>query len=126
MKLRPKKIKAFFSGNVFTSWLAGGKRKMRLTKTLTFTDKNNKEWKAPRNSIIDGASIPRLFWLFIGSPFVGKYRRASVVHDVYYGTKSEPRKQVDKMFYQAMRVDKVNYFKAKAMYYAVRVGGKRW
>jgi len=70
--------------------------------------------------------VYRAFWLFIGSPFVGKYRRASVVHDVYYGTKSEPRKQVDKMFYQAMRVDKVNYFKAKAMYYAVRVGGKRW
>jgi len=120
------KAKAFFSGNVFTSWVSASKRNMRLTKTLTFTDENGIEWKALRNSIIDGASIPRFFWFFIGSPFVGKYRRASVVHDVYCKTKSKPHKQVHKMFYQAMRIDKVNYFKAKTLYYAVKVGGPKW
>ena len=120
------KIKAFFSGQVFTNWIESGKREMRLTRSISFTDENNFKWKAPRNSIIDGASIPRVFWFFIGSPFVGKYRRASVVHDVYCKTQSKPHKQVHKMFYQAMRTDKVNYFKAKAMYYAVKVGGPKW
>jgi len=118
-------MKAKFIGDVFTRWL-NGNRKMQLLKPLLFQDKSGKHWIAKKGAIIDGASIPRFFWRFIGSPFSGKYRRSSVIHDFYYVTKSEPRKQVDKMFYQAMRVDNVNYFKAKAMYFAVRIGGPKW
>lgn len=29
----------------------------------------------------NGASIPRFFWRVMGSPFVGRHRRASVLHD---------------------------------------------
>jgi len=117
--------KAKFMGDVATRWL-NGTRKMKLLKPVLFQDKTGKQWVAPKGAIVDGASIPRFFWRFIGSPFSGKYRRASVIHDVYCVTKSEPYKEVHKMFYQAMRVDKVNYFKAKAMYFAVRIGGPKW
>jgi len=119
-------MEAHFIGQVVTKWLVGAFRLMVLVEDFSFIDENGVEWLAPKRSKIDGASIPRFFWLFIGSPFVGKYREASVVHDVYCRTKSRPHKQVHKMFYEAMRVNGVNYFKAKAMYYAVRLGGPRW
>ncbi|MGL1956294.1 MAG: DUF1353 domain-containing protein [Colwellia sp.] len=118
-------MKAKFIGDVVTKWLVFS-RKMQLLKPFLFQDKAGKQWKVKKGAIVDGASIPRLVWSFIGSPFSGKYRRASVIHDVYCQTKSEPHKLVHKMFYQAMRVDKVNYFKAKAMYFAIRIGGPKW
>ncbi len=117
---------ARFIGDVKTLWLKGSLRKMELISRVQFIDKQGIEWEAPKGSIIDGASIPRFFWRFIGSPFVGHYRRASVVHDVYCVTKSRPHKQVHKMFYEAMRVDGVGYIKAKVMYIAVRLGGPKW
>lgn len=119
-------IKPYFSGEVFTKWLSGARRLMAVTKQVTFVDANGVHWVAPVDSLVDGASIPRVFWFFMGSPFVGKYRRASVVHDVYCKSKSRPHKQVHKMFYDAARYDGVNYFKAKAMYYAIRLGGPKW
>jgi len=116
---------AKFIGEVVTKWL-NGSRKMQLLESLSYQDKTGKKWKAQKGSIVDGASIPRAFWLFIGSPFSGKYRRSSVVHDVYCKTKTEPHKQVHEMFYQAMRTDGVGYFKAKTMYFAVKLGGPKW
>lgn len=118
-------MKAKFIGDVVALWL-NGSRKMKLLKPVCYQDKTGKKWKAKKGDIVDGASIPRFFWAFIGSPFSGKYRRSSVIHDVYCVSKSEPYKEVHKMFYHAMRADKVNYFKAKAMYFAVRVGGPKW
>jgi len=121
--IKPTKPK--FIGDVMTKWL-NSSRKMQLLEPLSYLDKNGKHWKAKKGAIVDGASIPRFVWSIIGSPFSGKYRRSSVIHDVYCQTKSEPHKQVHKMFYQAMRVDKVSYFKAKAMYFAVKIGGPKW
>ena len=116
---------ARFIGRVVTDWL-DQPRKMKLINKVSFIDNDGVRWEAPENSIVDGASIPRLFWRFIGSPFVGKYRRASVIHDVYCVTQSKPHKQVHKMFYNAMRCDGVGRFKAKAMYLAVKIGGPTW
>jgi hypothetical protein len=120
------KKNARFIGDVVTKWLKGN-RKMKLLEKLLFIDSTGLEWLAPKGAVVDGASIPRFLWFFIGSPYSGKYRRASVIHDVYYTSKTRLRKQADKMFYEAMRVDGVNYFKAKSMYLGVRVGGgSRW
>ncbi|MDT0603482.1 DUF1353 domain-containing protein [Thalassotalea castellviae] len=115
---------ASFSGEVLARWLE--KREMELLQQTSFTDDNGHEWIAPKGAIVDGASIPRLFWFLVGSPFVGKYRRASVIHDVYCKTKSIAHKQVHKMFYNAMRCDGVGRIKAKTMYLAVKLGGPKW
>ena len=115
-----------FIGDVDVRWLANEPRKMKLLEAFQFVDKKGVKWSAPIGSIIDGASIPKLFWRLIGSPFVGKYRRASVIHDVYCVTKERPHSQVHKMFYDAMRVDGVSYLKAKTMYLAVKWGGPKW
>lgn len=118
--------KPCFSDAVFARWLVGSSRLMLIVNYFYFLDNNGQKWEVKSGVKVDGASIPRFFWVFIGSPFVGKYRRASVVHDVYCNSKVRSCVDTHKMFYNAMRVDKVNYFKAKAMYFAVRMGGPKW
>jgi hypothetical protein len=115
-----------FNNTVKTEWLEGESRKMRLLETVTFTDSNGKVWTAPKGSIIDGASIPRFFWRVIGSPFVGNYRRATVIHDVYCNTRSEPHEDVHSMFLEGMTCDNVCRLKAGIMYEAVDNHGPKW
>lgn len=115
-----------FDNSVKVEWLNDDERKMRLIESLSYTDSTGTTWRAQAGDIVDGASIPRFFWRFIGSPFVGKYRRPSVIHDVYCASKTLPHRAVHKMFYEAMIADDVPKLKAKAMYYAVRAGGPRW
>jgi hypothetical protein len=114
-----------FSREVRTVWQGDG-RSMMLLDTLVFIDSNGRTWTAPETSIVDGASIPRFFWRLIGSPFVGKYRRASVVHDVYCKQQTRPYKQVHKMFHDAMLCDGVSKSKAWVMYQAVKHFGPKW
>lgn len=115
-----------FVGEVITKWLSNEPRKMELMEDVVFVDNAGVRWTAPKGSIIDGASIPRVFWFFIGSPFNGKYRRASVVHDVYCVTKSRPHQEVHQMFYEAARVDGAGRVKASAMLSAIKLGGPKW
>lgn len=115
-----------FSGNPKTEWLGDG-RKMRLLESIVFSDAIQKQdWVAPENWVVDGASIPRLFWSVIGGPLEGPYRNASVFHDVACDQKSEPWRLVHRMFYYAMRCSEVDQTKAKIMYYAVYHFGPRW
>jgi len=123
---KQRKNPPYFIGRVITQWLSLESRKMLLTEAFSFVDAHGVIWTAPAGSIIDGASIPRVFWLFIGSPFYGHYRRVSVIHDVYCATKSRPHKQVYRMFYDAIRADGVSKIKAKTMYMALKIGAPRW
>jgi len=114
-----------FNGKVVAEWLKGG-RAMKLTQDFAYTDSTGKQWNAPAGSIVDGASIPKAFWSIIGGPFDGKYRDASVVHDVACQKKEEPWQDVHLMFYNACRCGGVDEKKAKLMYWAVYLGGPRW
>ena len=80
----------------------------------------------PAGSVVDGASIPQVFWSLVGGPFEGEYRNASVVHDVACDRKSEPWEAVHLMFYNACRCGGVGEKKAKLLYWAVYLGGPRW
>lgn len=118
-------MESYFNRVVRAAWLPDG-RSMRLLDDIVFTDRKGCKWVAPERSVVDGASIPRFFWRIIGSPLVGKYRRASVVHDVYCENKVRPYQQVHKMFHEAMLCDNVPKRKAWLMYQAVRFFGPRW
>jgi hypothetical protein len=67
-------------------------------------------------------------WSIVGAPYVGKYRRASVVHDFHVGEGENPnvsrskRREADKMFYQACRTDKCSVKFAAILYLAVSIG----
>jgi len=114
-----------FDGSVQTEWLGDGRR-MRLLADFRFYQPDSTEWLAPKDSIVDGASIPRVFWTFIGGPYEGKYRNASVVHDVACVVRTRPWKTVHRMFYLASRAGGVSALNAKVMYGAVYHFGPRW
>jgi len=115
-----------FNNTVKVEWIENESRKMRLIEPVMFVDGNGLTWSADAGDIIDGASIPRLFWRATGSPFVGRFRRASVIHDVYCVTKTRPSADVHRMFAEAMTFDGVPRWKRKLMYYAVRLFGPKW
>lgn len=117
---------SIFSGPVKTEWIENDARKMRVLEPVWFIDRNGVVWTAPSGSIVDGASIPRICWRLIGSPFVGLYRRASVIHDVYCVTKSRPHAMVHQAFADMMKADKVDHLKLKTMERAVKMFGPKW
>lgn len=97
-------------------------RDMVLLNSLQFVDSRNYSWVAKKGLIIDGATIPKLFWNTIGPPYVGTYRNASVVHDAYCEDHVRTGEQawwaklhhrdshaVHQMFYEAMRADHERY-----------------
>jgi hypothetical protein len=99
---------------------------MTLLSELRYIDPDGVVWIAPAGSVVDGASIPRVLWSFMGGPFDGKYRNASVLHDVAYDQKTRPWKEADRMFYNAMRCSGVSPTEAKTMYYALYRHGRHW
>lgn len=115
----------YYSGPVDTRWESDG-RTMTLLNELRYTDPKGVVWIAPAGSKVDGASIPRSLWTFMGGPFEGKYRNASVLHDVAYGNKSRPWQDADRMFYNAMRCSGVGAVEAKTMYYSLYRFGRHW
>ena len=72
----------------------------------------------------DGASIPRYLWSSIGSPFHPQFIPAALYHDYLYFTGCVSREEADKEFYRLLRLNGVGWFRAKAMYNAVRLFGK--
>jgi uncharacterized protein DUF1353 len=115
----------FYNGEPVTKWNPDG-RTMTLLTELRYTDPKGNVWVAPIGSIVDGASIPRYLWSIMGGPFEGRYRNASVLHDVAYGDKKRPWQDCDRMFYFAMRCSGVSAVEAKTMFYALYRFGHHW
>lgn len=113
-----------FSGNVVLEFIADGHA--RLRGDLRYRDPGGRLWAAPAGIIVDGASIPRILWTAIGSPFTGNYLRASVIHDFYCDTKTRPWQEVHRVFFDAMISGGVPRLQANIMYFAVRAFGPRW
>jgi len=116
-----------FDGLVRAQWLADG-RCMVLLEPFTFHElPGNRTWSAPRGALIDGASIPGLFWgPTIGGPFEGKFRDASVLHDYECCVKQRPWPDVHRLFYRAARARGEAAWRAKLMYFAIYMFGPKW
>jgi hypothetical protein len=99
---------------------------MTLLSELRYTDPHGIVWVAPAGSTVNGASIPRSLWSLMGGPFEGKYRDASVLHDVSYEQHKRPWQDCDRMFYNAMRCSGVSAVEAKTMFYALYRFGHHW
>lgn len=115
----------YYSGPVDTRWESDG-RSMTLLSELRYTDPEGVVWIAPAGSKVDGASIPRSLWTIMGGPFEGKYRNASVLHDVAYEQQNKPWSDCDRMFYNAMRCSGVGRVEAGTMYYSLYRFGRHW
>ena len=108
----------YYSGSPVTRWENDG-RSMTLLSELRYTDPKGVVWIAPAGAKVDGASIPRSLWTFMGGPFEGKYRNASVLHDVAYDQHTRTWQECDRMFYNAMRCSGVSAVEAKTMFYSL-------
>ena len=115
----------YYSGDPILKWNSDG-RNMTVMSEFSYTDPYGLVWDAPAGSVTDGASIPRYLWSLIGGPFEGRYRNASILHDVAYEKHNRPWKDCDRMFYYAMRCSGVNAGQAKTMYYALYKFGHHW
>jgi hypothetical protein len=115
----------YYTGEPETRWNSDG-RSMTLLSELRYTDPHGLVWVAPAGSIVDGASVPRSLWSIMGGPFEGKYRNASVLHDVAYEQHNRPWQDCDRMFYNAMRCSGVGVVEAKTMYYSLYRFGHHW
>ena len=116
-----------FVGKVVVEWLDDPFiPKLQLREDFGYEDQTGKLWLARRGEVLDGASIPLVFRDIVGMPFVGDYRRASVVYDYYCQVMSEPWRDVHRMFYYASLTEGVGEVNAKAMYAALYAGGLRW
>ena len=69
----------------------------------------------------DFASVPRLFWWLV--PPLGRYAKATVIHDYLYVTGELSRKLADNVLYQAMLDLQVNVWLARVIHAAVRLWG---
>jgi hypothetical protein len=114
-----------FSGDPVARWAPDGVR-MILMEPFTFWENDLTEWTAPAGTILDGASIPRAFWPLIGTPFRGRYRYASVIHDYHCVAHARRWERVHTMFYYACRASGTTEAQAKILYYAVYWFGPRW
>lgn len=124
----PPAAEGEFIGRVVVEWLIDedADRTMRLVEDFAFRDSDGKVWRVPAGAEIDGASIPVSLYSIIGPPFVGDYRRASVVHDHFCRERIESWKAVHRMFYEGVLAGGVPRLLAKTMYMAVRGFGPRW
>lgn len=114
-----------FSATPKVEFLPEG-RQVRLLEDFIFTDREGKEWRAEKDHVVDGASIPRIFWAATEGPLDGKFRNASIVHDVACDEKKKPWQAVHLCFYEACRCGGVPEHKAKLLYMAVYLFGPRW
>jgi uncharacterized protein DUF1353 len=114
-----------FTGTVKVEWIEADRR-MRLLDNFAYNDPAGSIWGVPKGAVINGASIPRVFWTIVGSPYTGEYRDASVVHDYHCEIRTGSWQEVHRMFYWAMLARGVEKAKAKLMYGAVYHFGPRW
>lgn len=119
------KAGGYYEGDIVVQLLPDG-RLVQLTQPFAYIDPFAMRWEVPPGYEVDGASIPQPLWSLVGSPFTGKYRDASVIHDRYCDLKNRPWGAVHRVFYDAMLTSGVSPMRAKIMYGAVVWGGPRW
>jgi hypothetical protein len=110
---------------VVAEWLPNG-LEMKLAEPFEYIAADGTSWPVPAGAIVDGASIPRVFWSIIGGPFEGLYREPSVVHDHYCGIRTRPVQAVHSVFFEAMLTSGVPESRAWLMYKAVSKFGPTW
>jgi hypothetical protein len=122
----PVSLGRFSSDHADVRLLSDGRR-AQLLRPFAYTDGAGKPWEAPEGEMIDGATIPQVFWSIVGGPYEGKYRFASIVHDRYCRAHDGRRWQdVHRMFYEACVTGGTDPKLAKLMYAAVYHFGPRW
>lgn len=107
-----------------------------VDEKLVFVDAAGVEWLAPKGSLTDGVSVPRIALSLSDGRFGKKYLKAAVVHDAYCQSDNEERnpvqyrtkpwRAVHRMFREACIAGGTSRLRANIMFAAVWLGGPRW
>jgi hypothetical protein len=115
-----------YAGRVMAEWLDDGRR-MRLLDDFAYFDDRGLRWNAPKGSMIEAATVPRMAWTAVSArPFDARYRNASIIHDVACVEKRRPWQLVHEAFYGAMLTSEVPKYAALLLYGAAYHFGPRW
>jgi hypothetical protein len=95
---------------------------VKLVKDWYFCIDNKKIW-IPKDYYYNGASIPRIFWSIIGSPFEPDFWSAAMGHDYLYLLHLVDRSTADECLYQLLLQSNVNTIRAHIIWAAVRTCG---
>lgn len=107
----------------------------QLTSSLSVVYKdsagNIKAVLVPEGYLTDGASIPRILWEEVGSPFDPRFMTAAIVHDWHCNIRDNEVPSIHKdsisvdemstLFFELLRHDGVGKLHASAMEKAVRI-----
>ncbi len=99
-------------------------RSWQLQKSFTYhigTKFSRDYTRVPKGFKTDFASVPWVLWSWL--PSWGKYGKGAVIHDYIYQTHCRTRKEADAIFYEAMLVGGTKVWKAKLMFWGVRIFG---
>lgn len=103
-----------------------GHTEFRLLTDYSFRDEQGRLWTVPAGTVVNGASIPKTVWSWIGGPWSGRYRNAAVIHDWMCEEYIADSDTAHRVFYEALLAGGVTHFRAWVMYQAVLRGGPQW
>jgi len=118
-----------FSENPVVGW-CDNDRDVILKEDFSYTTKSGITYTGKIGSKVNGANIPRFFYRIFGSPYIGKHKRPSVIHDVvcqkaFKEYNYELRRNADEWLWPEMlEFIKANKFQIKSKTLGVRIG--RW
>ena len=92
---------------------------MKLDSDWSFFIDDKPIW-IPKDYYYDGASIPRLFWSVIGSPFEPDLQAPALAHDWLYLTHLTDRATADETIFQLMTQATINTIRTHLIWGAVR------
>lgn len=96
------------------------KYKLLSNVTAEYTYKGDRKYcTAPMGYTTDGATIPRVFWTFVGSPFQPKFMQAAIIHD-WMCNGGYSVDEMSNLFYCILIDNGVGKIRARIMERAVR------
>jgi len=126
----------FYPEAVTLKEVSNSDMKELLDEELVYIDAQELEWIAPKGTLTDGASVPRLALWVTDGRFDAGFLKAAIIHDAYCQSenadrcpaqfKKRPWKLVHRMFYEASVAGGTDQMRAKLMFAAVWLGGPRW
>lgn len=131
-----EKSSGFFPEEITLKEKSQSNLKELMDDQLVFVDSAGVEWIAPKGTLTDGASVPRLALWVTDGRFDPGFLKAAVIHDAYCQADNKDRcpeqyqqrpwKQVHRMFYEACLAGGTSPSTARIMFAAVWLAGPRW
>lgn len=119
---------AAFSGRVAVELVEdiAHDHRLRLLEDFSFRDGDGRLWVARKGGIVDGMPAQAVDSSWVQLPYAGKLRKASVVHDYFVSLKTEPWREVHRMYFAANLAEGVSTPEAKILHMLVYAGDWRW